>query len=96
MTCLWQVEELEEANAALEDMNTQMEAASLRAQQQRDELQSRLEAQEKSEKDAESLQNVIQSLNVELQVQILIRLVTLSCILHQARKGWAAPWSMSL
>ena len=63
------VGELEEANAALEDMNTQMEASALQAQSQKDELQAQITSLLSNQEQAAGLEKQKQDLKLQLQVQ---------------------------
>ena len=79
------VGELEEANAALEDMNTQMEATSLQAQSQRDELQAQIASLMRGQEQAASLEKQRQDLKLTLQVlPFLASNVNINCYEIQA------------
>ena len=63
------VSELEEANAALEDMNTRMEATALQAQSQRDEMQAQIASLKSDQERAAHLEKQKQDLKLQLQVR---------------------------
>ena len=85
-----QIGELEEANAALEDMNTQMEASALQAETQRDKLKAELDSHRKDGKQVEDLEGELSALTQRLSVSAIICNLQHTFLCHPTSFPYAA------